>query len=249
MATDADDAARLAVLGEGSVSRDRSGRPRAGTVRREVNDEIAAEHGFDPSEVASRLGAFVKQAGKETVDQRRRAGPGGGAGPALSRSALADRGTGAPLPRPGRSTGRHALAGRLEPEDVFVLADPALKRPITCNVTSTCRWSRLAVPRPQPADRAKGGRIRLREDSMTRPRDVDSGSEPIHPFPAWTREPYAVYADQYYQAGVQRMEQAWEIYHCGNAYALAMYCGGLAVECLLSRFGGQRTQVSRDDTT
>ena len=56
-------------------------------------------------------------------------------------------------------------------------------------------------------------------------------------------------ADQYYQAGVQRMEQAWEIYHCGNAYALAMYCGGLAVECLLRGFGGQRTQVSRDDTT
>ncbi len=71
---------------------------------------------------------------------------------------------------------------------------------------------------------------------MTGPRDVDSGPEPIHPFPAWTRGHMQFSADQYYQAGVQRMEQAWEIYHCGNAYALAMYCGGLAVECLLRAF-------------
>ena len=43
-------------------------------------------------------------------------------------------------------------------------------------------------------------------------------------------------AEQYYRAGVERMEQAWRIYRYGTAYALAMYCGGLAVECLLRAF-------------
>ncbi len=43
-------------------------------------------------------------------------------------------------------------------------------------------------------------------------------------------------ADQYYQVSLERMEQSRKIYRGGNSFALAMYCGGLAVECLLRAF-------------
>ncbi len=43
-------------------------------------------------------------------------------------------------------------------------------------------------------------------------------------------------ANQYYQAGVERMNQARALYREGSSYALAMYCGGLAVESLLRAF-------------
>jgi HEPN domain-containing protein len=43
-------------------------------------------------------------------------------------------------------------------------------------------------------------------------------------------------AEEYYQAALERMEQAFRIYKGGTDYALAMYCGGLAVECLLRAF-------------
>jgi hypothetical protein len=43
-------------------------------------------------------------------------------------------------------------------------------------------------------------------------------------------------ADQYYNVGLERMEQARKLYHGGAAFALAMYSGGLAVECLLRAF-------------
>jgi hypothetical protein len=43
-------------------------------------------------------------------------------------------------------------------------------------------------------------------------------------------------AEEYYQASLERMRQAAKIYQDGKAYALAMYCGGLAVECLLRAF-------------
>lgn len=40
----------------------------------------------------------------------------------------------------------------------------------------------------------------------------------------------------YFTASLERMRQARMLYNEGNAYALAMYCGGLAVECLLRAF-------------
>jgi hypothetical protein len=43
-------------------------------------------------------------------------------------------------------------------------------------------------------------------------------------------------AEQYYQASLERIEQARKIYQDGAGYALAMYCGGLAVESLLRAF-------------
>ncbi len=43
-------------------------------------------------------------------------------------------------------------------------------------------------------------------------------------------------AKEYYQASLERMKEARKIYTGGSSYALAMYCGGLAVECLLRAF-------------
>ncbi len=40
----------------------------------------------------------------------------------------------------------------------------------------------------------------------------------------------------YYQASLERLRQAELLYAKDDAYALAMYCGGLAVECLLRAF-------------
>src|SRR5436305_942694 len=43
-------------------------------------------------------------------------------------------------------------------------------------------------------------------------------------------------AQEYYQVSLERMRQARATYREGAAFALAMYCGGLAVECLLRAF-------------
>lgn len=43
-------------------------------------------------------------------------------------------------------------------------------------------------------------------------------------------------AEDYYRASVERMREAREIHKRGESYALAMYTGGLAVECLLRAF-------------
>lgn len=43
-------------------------------------------------------------------------------------------------------------------------------------------------------------------------------------------------AEEYYQAAQERMLQAVKVYREERSYALAMYCGGLAVECLLRAF-------------
>ncbi len=42
--------------------------------------------------------------------------------------------------------------------------------------------------------------------------------------------------EEYYQAATERMRQAREIHNSRASYALAMYCSGLAVECLLRAF-------------
>jgi HEPN domain-containing protein len=43
-------------------------------------------------------------------------------------------------------------------------------------------------------------------------------------------------AEEYYRAALERMRQAHELYKDGEAFALCMYCAGLAVECLLRAF-------------
>ena len=74
VASDPAEADRLAAMGEGSVSRACGlADGELERFRRSMIDEIAAEHGFQPPELAGKVQAFVKQAGKETVNQRRRA--------------------------------------------------------------------------------------------------------------------------------------------------------------------------------
>jgi hypothetical protein len=48
--------------------------------------------------------------------------------------------------------------------------------------------------------------------------------------------------EEYYQASIERMQQAREIHSSGKSYALAMYCGGLAVECILRAFRWTKDQ-------
>jgi hypothetical protein len=43
-------------------------------------------------------------------------------------------------------------------------------------------------------------------------------------------------AEQYYQASLERMRQALQIHRQKGNSALAIFCGGLAVECLLRAF-------------
>jgi HEPN domain-containing protein len=43
-------------------------------------------------------------------------------------------------------------------------------------------------------------------------------------------------AEDYYHAALERMRQAVGLYREGKSWALAMYCGGLAVECLLRAY-------------
>jgi DNA polymerase-3 subunit delta' len=129
VASDADDAARLAALGEGSMSR-AVGLANADLerFRRDLIDELACEHGFDPSQLAQRLQAFTKQAGKEAADQRRRASLLVGDLARLFRGVLWQTATlEPPCPDPADRRAASALAERLEPEDVFVLADRCLE--------------------------------------------------------------------------------------------------------------------------
>lgn len=42
--------------------------------------------------------------------------------------------------------------------------------------------------------------------------------------------------EEYFRAGTERMRQARTLHQAGGSYALAMYCGGLAVECVLRAF-------------
>jgi len=129
VARDPVDAARLAALSEGSVSRARGlADAELERFRRSMIDEIAADHGFEPPELAHRLLAFVKQAGKESFDQRRRASLLIGELARFFRGILwQTAGLAPPCPDADDCRAAVALAGRLEPADVFVLADRCLE--------------------------------------------------------------------------------------------------------------------------
>jgi DNA polymerase III subunit delta' len=125
IAQDAADAARLAALGEGSVSRAVGlADAELERFRRSLIDEVAAEHGFDPPALAHRVQANIKQAGKESVDQRRRARLLIGELARFFRGVLwQTAGLAPPCPDDADRKAAIMLAQRLEPEDVFVLAD------------------------------------------------------------------------------------------------------------------------------
>lgn len=46
--------------------------------------------------------------------------------------------------------------------------------------------------------------------------------------------------EHYFQTATQRMRQAQHLYQEGSSFALAIYVGGVAVECLLRAFKGRR---------
>jgi len=129
VARDPADAARLAAMAEGSLSRARGWADiELERFRRSLIDEIAADHGFEAPELAHRLQAFIKQAGKESFDQRRRASLLIGELTRFFRGILwQTAGLAPPCPDPDDRRAAAALASRLEPEDVFALADRCLE--------------------------------------------------------------------------------------------------------------------------
>jgi DNA polymerase-3 subunit delta' len=129
VAPDEAEAARLAERGEGSVGRAR-GLSDAGLedFRRQLLDALAAPGGFDPPALARRLEVFINEAGKESVLRRDRAGLLMGELARFFRGVLwQTAGLEAPSPDPADRRASAALAERLEPEDVFVLADRCLE--------------------------------------------------------------------------------------------------------------------------
>jgi DNA polymerase-3 subunit delta' len=129
VAASAEDAARLAALGEGSASRARGlADPELGRFRRVLIDEMAGDQGFQPPELAQRLLAQIRAAGSESVDQRRRASLMIGELARFFRGVLwQTAGLMAPCPDPDDRRATVALAGRLEPEDVFIAADRCIE--------------------------------------------------------------------------------------------------------------------------
>jgi DNA polymerase-3 subunit delta' len=129
VAQDPADAARLAALGEGSVNRARGlADPELERFRRALIDELAGGHGFEPPELAHRLLAYIKQSGKESVDQRRRASLLVGEMARFFRGVLwQTAGLAPPCPDAADRKAAVALAERLEPEDVLIGADRCIE--------------------------------------------------------------------------------------------------------------------------
>ena len=129
IARDPVDAQRLAALGEGSVSRACGlADQELERFRRSMIDELAAEHGFQPPELSQRIQVYIKQAGKESVNQRRRAALLIGELARFFRSVLwQTAGLAPPCPDPADRQAAEILAHRLEPEDVLIAADRCIE--------------------------------------------------------------------------------------------------------------------------
>ena len=129
IAADPEAADRLAGLGEGSVSRARGlADPDLAGFRRLVIDELAGPRGLDPPGLARRIEEFIKEAGKESLPQRTRAALLFGELARFFRAVLwQTAGLEPPSPDPADRRAAASLAERLEPEDVFLLADRCLE--------------------------------------------------------------------------------------------------------------------------
>ncbi len=123
-----EDAASLADRAGGSVARAKAlADPEVGPFRREMIDTLTASGGFDPVQLAGRMDAFCKEGGKEAGPQRERAYVVLGELGRLWRGVLwQTAGLEAPSLDPAEAGSIASLAARLEPEDVFVLADRCL---------------------------------------------------------------------------------------------------------------------------
>jgi DNA polymerase-3 subunit delta' len=126
--SDPQEAARLARLGEGSVGRARGlADPDLDGFRRSLIDELASSRGFDAPALAVRFRNFVKEP-KESVDQRARASLLIGELAQFFRGILwQTAGLTPPCPDPSDRHAVEALALRLDPEAVLVLADRCLQ--------------------------------------------------------------------------------------------------------------------------
>lgn len=129
VAEDEESAAHLARLGEGSVRRAIGlASPDLEGFRRSLIDELSAPRGFSPPDLTRRIDAFVKEAGKESVRHRERASLLVGELARFFRAVLwQTAGLEAPSPDPEDRRSASMLAERLEPEDVFLLADRCLE--------------------------------------------------------------------------------------------------------------------------
>lgn len=129
VADDEAEARRLASMADGGVGRAMSlADPELDAQRRALIDGLADERGFDPGEQVQQFLAFSRKAGKEAASQRRRAGLMIGEIARLFRGVLwQTAGLEAPAADPADRRAIAVLANRLEPEDVFVLADRALE--------------------------------------------------------------------------------------------------------------------------
>ena len=124
-ASDLTEAARLARLGGGSVSKARGlADPGFERIRRDLINALADPDGYDPSNVSQRLDGFVKEGGGEAVDRRQKARLVIGELAGFLRGVLWQT---AGLELPSADTHDHQaateLAARVEPEDVFLLAE------------------------------------------------------------------------------------------------------------------------------
>jgi len=127
--SDPAEASRLAHIAEGSVGRARGlANPELSHFRRSLIDDIAAPQGFDASALSQRIGAFVNEAGKESIDRRTRASLLIGELARFFRSALwQTAGIAPPSADPLDLAAVSNLTARIDPEDVLVLADRCLE--------------------------------------------------------------------------------------------------------------------------
>jgi DNA polymerase-3 subunit delta' len=123
------EALRLAKVGEGSVSRARGlADPDLNHFRRSLIDELAAPHGFDAPALSRRIGAFVEEAGKESVEKRARASLLVGELARFFRGLMwQTAGVAPPCPDGDDRRAIETLASRLDPEAVLVLTDRCLE--------------------------------------------------------------------------------------------------------------------------
>ena len=128
LAASTEAAAELADRAGGSVARAKGlADPELGPFRREMIDTLTATGGFDPVHLAGRMDAFCKEGGKEAGPQRERAYVLLGELGRLWRGVLwQTAGLEPPSPDPSETAAIASLAARLEPEDVFLLADRCL---------------------------------------------------------------------------------------------------------------------------
>jgi DNA polymerase III subunit delta' len=123
------EADRLALLGEGSVARARGlADGSLAAFRRDLLAALANPDGFDAAGLARTLDAFIAEAGKESIARRARASLLMGELARLFHGVLwQTAGLDPPSPDPEDRTAIAELAGRLDPEDVLVLADRCLE--------------------------------------------------------------------------------------------------------------------------